>query len=170
MPKLYNMQYGIYTINSEHEIPKKFIEDKYTFYVKINGNNIKDYHFSYMDIMQNALEFPIKDCVGNTDAFWDWITDLSWLRYGYESEDSGYQNIILVFTHWNKVGRRLFCSGKDLREKILKDFIGEKKGSYGALQWLACDDSDDFYFIDGRHSLTCEYEPAFRVFNIYLIP
>ena len=54
MPKLYDMKYGIYTIQNESEIPKELIEDKYTFYVKINGKDIKDYYFDYMDIMQNA--------------------------------------------------------------------------------------------------------------------
>ena len=56
MPKLYDMKYGIYTIQNESEIPKELIEDKYTFYVKINGKDIKDYYFDYMDIMQNALK------------------------------------------------------------------------------------------------------------------
>ena len=31
MPKLYDMKYGIYTIQNESEIPKELIEDKYTF-------------------------------------------------------------------------------------------------------------------------------------------
>ena len=33
-------KYGIYTIQSENQIPKELIEDKYTFYVKINGKDI----------------------------------------------------------------------------------------------------------------------------------
>ena len=49
------MECGIYTIQNESEILKELIEDKYTFYVKINGKDIKDYYFDYMDIMQNAL-------------------------------------------------------------------------------------------------------------------
>lgn len=47
MPKLYNMQYGIYTIQNESEIPKHLREDTYTFYVKINGRDIKDFYVDY---------------------------------------------------------------------------------------------------------------------------
>ena len=47
---------GIYTIQSESEIPQNLIRDKYTFYVKINGKDIKDYYLDYLDIMQNAFE------------------------------------------------------------------------------------------------------------------
>ena len=57
------MECGIYTIQNESEILKELIEDKYTFYVKINGKDIKDYYFDYMDIMQNAFNFHTKDCV-----------------------------------------------------------------------------------------------------------
>lgn len=75
------LKYRIYTIQSESEIPQNLIEDKYTFYVKINGNDIKDYYLDYLDIMQNAFNFHTKDCVGNRDAFYDWMRDLSWLYY-----------------------------------------------------------------------------------------
>lgn len=44
MPKLYDMQYAIYTIQSESEIPKELIEDKYNesdlaFITRIAHNN-----------------------------------------------------------------------------------------------------------------------------------
>ncbi len=73
----YGMQYGIYTIRSEDEIPKELLNDKYTFYVKIDGRDIKDYFVTYMDIMQNAFLFYTKDCVGNPMAYMDWMSDLS---------------------------------------------------------------------------------------------
>lgn len=31
--------------------------------------------------MQNAFNFHTKDCVGNRDAFYDWMRDLGWLYY-----------------------------------------------------------------------------------------
>ncbi len=65
------MEYGIYTIQNESEIPQNLKEDKYTFYVKINGKDIKDYYIDYMDIMQNAFLFHTKDCVGNPMAFYE---------------------------------------------------------------------------------------------------
>ena len=67
----YNMQYGIYTIQNESEIPQNLKEDKYTFYVKINGKDIKDYCIDYMDIMQNAFLFHTKDCINNPMAFYE---------------------------------------------------------------------------------------------------
>ena len=164
MPKLYDMKYGIYTIQNESEIPKELIEDKYTFYVKINGKDIKDYYFDYMDIMQNAFNFHTKDCVGWRDRFLDWMSDLSWLCYD-EEKDTGYKNIVLVFEHWNDVGKTFLSSGKKVREKILEDFIEED----GIFSDLAIED-EDFIWVDGTPSYTQDYEPVFKVFNIYLIP
>ena len=167
MPRLYDMKYGIYTIQSESEIPQNLIRDKYTFYVKINGKDIKDYYLDYLDIMQNAFEFHTKDCVGWRDRYLDWMSDLSWLYYSKDS-DTGYKNIILVFEHWNAVGRGWFSSGKKVREMILEDFIEDERE--GILRYLSGDDCDDFMFADGTSSLETDYEPSFRVFNIYLIP
>ncbi|TLD80063.1 hypothetical protein [Helicobacter trogontum] len=164
MPKLYNMQYGIYTIQSESEIPKELIEDKYTFYVKINGKDIKDYEFDYMDITQNAFLFHTKDCVGWRDRYLDWMGDLSWLYYNGK-ENTGYKNIILVFEHWDEVGKGFFSNGQKLRDKILEDFMEEE----GIFSILAIED-EDFIWVDGTPSYIEDYEPAFKVFNIYLIP
>lgn len=114
MPKLYNMEFGIYNIQSKNEIPKELIEDKYTFYIKINGRDIKYYYFDYMDIMQNIFLFHAKNCVGWRDRFYDWMTDLSWLTYDDEG-DTGYKNILLIFKHWNEVGKDFLSSGKKVR-------------------------------------------------------
>ena len=148
------MEYGIYTIQSESEIPKELIEDKYTFYVKINGRDIKDYDFDYMDIMQNAFLFHTKDCVGWRDRYLDWMCDLGWLTC-----DNGngmfYKNIILVFEHWNDVGKGWFSSGEKIREKILEDFI-EDEGVF-----------------ESHYERTKEFledHDNLQVFNIYLIP
>lgn len=111
------MEYGIYTIQNESEIPQNLKEDKYTFYVKINGKDIKDYYIDYMDIMQNAFLFHTKDCINNPMAFYDWMSDLSWLYYNKE-KNTGYNNIILVFEYWNEVGKGFFNSGEKLRENI----------------------------------------------------
>lgn len=126
-----------------------------------------------MDIMQNAFLFHTKDCINNPMAFRDWMTDLSWLYYDEEEalEDNfyGYKNIILVFEHWNEVGKSFLSSGKKVREKILEDFIETENKNEGILRYLASDDGDDFIFADGTSSLEGDYKPAFDVFNIYLI-
>lgn len=167
-----DMKYGIYTIQNESEISKNLIEDKYTFYVKINGKDIKDYEFDYLDIMQNAFLFHTKDCINNPMAFRDWMADLSWLYYN-ETNDTGYKNIILVFEHWNEVGKRFFNSGEKLRTRILEDFIetesDDPKYNEGILRYLANDDSGDFIFIDSDYNLEKDCKPTFQVFNIYLI-
>ena len=148
----YDMEYGIYTIQSENEIPKELIEDKYTFYVKINGKDIKDYEFDYMDIMQNAFLFHTKDCVGNPDAFRDWMSVLEWLTYD-DGNGIAYKNIILVFKHWNEVGKGFLSSGKKVREKILEDFI----------------ESGDYDNSCGGILRQLDFQGRLKVFNIYLI-
>lgn len=165
MPKLYNMQYGIYTIQNESEIPKHLREDKYTFYVKINGRDIKGYESDYMDIMQDAFRFPTEYCEYWWEQFYEYMTDLEWLTYD-EEKDTGYKNIILVFEHWNDVGRGLFSSGKKVREEILEDFTEKEDGIFSILaveyEFIWSDDYTPCY--------TRDYEPIFKVFNIYLIP
>ena len=141
------MEYGIYTIQSKSQIPKELIEDKYTLYVKINGKDIKDYEFDYMDIMQNTFLFHTKDCVGWRDRYLDWMCDLGWLTC-----DSGngmfYKNIILVFEHWSNVGKGFFSNGQKLREKILEDFMEEE----GIFSILVIED-EDFIWVDGNSQL-----------------
>lgn len=157
------MEYGIYTIQNESEIPKELIEDKYTLYVKINGKDIKDYDFDYTDIMQNTFLFHTKDCVGWRDRYLDWMCDLGWLTC-----DSGngmfYKNIILVFEHWSNVGKGFFSNGQKLRDKILEDFMEEE----GIFSILVIED-EDFIWVYDTPSYAEDYEPAFKVFNIYLI-
>ena len=149
----YGMKYGIYTIQSESEIPQNLMEDKYTFYVKINGKDIKDYYLDYLDIMQNAFEFHTKDCVGWRDRYLDWMSDLSWLTYD-DGDGIAYKNIILVFEHWNEVGRGWFSSGKKVREMILEDFI----------------ESGDYDNTCGGILRQLDFQERLKVFNIYLIP
>lgn len=92
-------------------------------------------HRLFRDIMQNAFMFHTKDCVGWRDRFLDWMCDLGWLVYDTEQPldkpfdtDNyfGYKNIILIFWHWNEVGKGWFSSGKKIREMILEDFIETK--------------------------------------------
>ncbi len=159
-------KYGIHTIQSENQIPKELIEDKYTFYVKINGKDIEDYYFDYLDIMQNAFLLHTKDCIGNPMAFKDWMTDLSWLVYDTEEplEDDfyGYKNILLVFEHWNDVGKGWFSSGQKLRDKILGDFRGNYVNEYGMNVGSLFKEYDEDYGDLENDGLD--------IFNIYLIP
>lgn len=122
-------------------------------YVKINGKDIKDYDFDYMDIMQNTFLFHTKDCVSWRDRYLDWMCDLGWLTC-----DSGngmfYKNIILVFEHWSNVGKGFFSNGQKLREKILEDFMRDG----GILEIL----------YEHREEYWEDYDNL-QVFNIYLI-
>ena len=157
------MECGIYTIQNESEILKELIED---FYVKINGKDIKDYYFDYMDIMQNAFNFHTKDCVGNPDAFRDWMSDLGWLIYDSEEpiEENfyGYKNIIIVFEHWTDVGKGWFSGGEKVREKILGYFRGNYFNEYGMDVGSLFQQYDEYYGdLEGD---------GLDVFNIYLIP
>ena len=95
----YDMEYGIYTIQSENEIPKELIEDKYTFYVKINGRDIKDYDFDYMDIMQNAFLFHTKDCVGWRDRYLDWMCDKEWQLLMQQGQTLSFKTPFLFTTN-----------------------------------------------------------------------
>ena len=92
------------------------------------------------------------------------MCDLGWLTC-----DSGngmfYKNIILVFEHWSNVGKGFFSNSQKLREEILEDFMEEE----GIFSILVIED-EDFIWVDDTPSYAEDYEPAFKVFNIYLIP
>ena len=64
---------------------------------------------------------------------------------------------IEAFTLSKKIANLLFEKG------VSEDEI------YGIFSDLAIED-EDFIWVDGTPSYTQDYEPVFKVFNIYLIP
>ena len=91
------------------------------------------------------------------------MSDLDWLVYGNGNGGIAYRNIVLVFEHWNNVGKTFLSSGKKVREKILEDFMGDKDVFGYEYEGI----------LESHYERTKEYledDDNLRVFNIYLIP